>query len=143
MTTINDLLRNKSPDVWSVTPDDSVFDALRLMADKNIGAVLVMDGKHLVGLLSERDYARKLVLANKSSRDTAVRDVMTSRVAFVAPSKDVEECLALMTDKRFRHLPVMDEGRVVGLVSIGDLVKAIIEKKQFMIDQLESYITGQ
>ena len=113
------------------------------MADKNIGAVLVMDGKHLVGLLSERDYARKLVLANKSSRDTAVRDVMTSRVAFVAPSKDVEECLALMTDKRFRHLPVMDEGRVVGLVSIGDLVKAIIEKKQFMIDQLESYITGQ
>lgn len=143
MTTINDLLRNKSPDVWSVTPDDSVFDALRLMADKNIGAVLVMDGKHLVGLLSERDYARKLVLANKSSRETAVRDVMTSRVAFVAPSKDVEECLALMTDKRFRHLPVMDEGRVVGLVSIGDLVKAIIEKKQFMIDQLESYITGQ
>ena len=143
MTTINDLLRNKSPDVWSVTPDDSVFDALRLMADKNIGAVLVMDGKHLVGLLSERDYARKLVLANKSSRDTAVRDVMTSRVAFVAPSKDVEECLALMTDKRFRHLPVMDEGRVVGLVSIGDLVKPIIEKKQFMIDQLESYITGQ
>lgn len=143
MTTINDLLRNKSPDVWSVTPDDSVFDALRLMADKNIGAVLVMDGKHLVGLLSERDYARKLVLANKSSRETAVRDVMTSRVAFVAPAKDVEECLALMTDKRFRHLPVMDEGRVVGLVSIGDLVKAIIEKKQFMIDQLESYITGQ
>ena len=143
MTTINDLLRNKSSDVWSVAPDDSVYDALRLMADKNIGAVLVMDGKHLVGLLSERDYARKLVLANKSSRETAVRDVMTSRVAFVAPSKDVEECLALMTDKRFRHLPVMDEGRVMGLVSIGDLVKAIIEKKQFMIDQLESYITGQ
>ncbi|MBH03238.1 MAG: histidine kinase [Xanthomonadales bacterium] len=143
MTTINDLLRDKPRDIWSVSPDDSVFDALQLMADKNIGAVLVMDDKHLVGLLSERDYARKLILANKASRDTAVRDVMTSRVAYVAPSKEVEECLALMTDKRFRHLPVLDEGRVVGLVSIGDLVKAIIDKKQFMIEQLESYISGQ
>ncbi|ROO27325.1 CBS domain-containing protein [Salinisphaera japonica] len=143
MTTINDLLRDKPRDIWSVSPDDSVYDALQLMADKNIGAVLVMDDKHLVGLLSERDYARKLILANKASRDTAVRDVMTTRVAYVAPSKEVEECLALMTDKRFRHLPVMDEGRVVGLVSIGDLVKAIIEKKQFMIEQLESYISGQ
>lgn len=143
MTTINDLLRDKPGDIWSVSPDDSVYDALQLMADKNIGAVLVMDDKHLVGLLSERDYARKLILANKASRDTAVRDVMTTRVAYVAPSKEVEECLALMTDKRFRHLPVMDEGRVVGLVSIGDLVKAIIEKKQFMIEQLESYISGQ
>ena len=143
MTTINDLLRDKPRDIWSVSPDDSVFDALQLMADKNIGAVLVMDDKHLVGLLAERDYARKLILANKASRDTAVRDVMTSRVAYVAPSKEVEECLALMTDKRFRHLPVLDEGRVVGLVSIGDLVKAIIDKKQFMIEQLESYISGQ
>ena len=143
MTTINDLLRDKPRDIWNVSPDDSVYDALQLMADKNIGAVLVMDDKHLVGLLSERDYARKLILANKASRDTAVRDVMTTRVAYVAPSKEVEECLALMTDKRFRHLPVMDEGRVVGLVSIGDLVKAIIEKKQFMIEQLESYISGQ
>ena len=143
MTTINDLLRDKPRDIWSVSPDDSVYDALQLMADKNIGAVLVMDDKHLVGLLSERDYARKLILANKASRDTAVRDVMTTRVAYVAPSKEVEECLALMTDKRFRHLPVLDEGRVVGLVSIGDLVKAIIDKKQFMIEQLESYISGQ
>lgn len=143
MTTINDLLRDKPRDIWNVSPDDSVYDALQLMADKNIGAVLVMDDKHLVGLLSERDYARKLILANRASRDTAVRDVMTTRVAYVAPSKEVEECLALMTDKRFRHLPVMDEGRVVGLVSIGDLVKAIIEKKQFMIEQLESYISGQ
>ena len=143
MTTINDLLRDKPRDIWNVAPDDSVYDALQLMADKNIGAVLVMDDKHLVGLLSERDYARKLILANRASRDTAVRDVMTTRVAYVAPSKEVEECLALMTDKRFRHLPVMDEGRVVGLVSIGDLVKAIIEKKQFMIEQLESYISGQ
>lgn len=143
MTTINDLLRDKSADIYTVGPDDSVYDALQMMADKNIGAVLVMDQGNLVGLLSERDYARKLILANRSSRDTAVRDVMTSRVAYVAPTKEVEECLALMTDKRFRHLPVMDNGKLVGLVSIGDLVKAIIADKQYIIKQLESYISGQ
>lgn len=143
MTTINDLLRDKASDIWTVEPDDSVYHALELMAEKNIGVVLVMDSGHLVGLLSERDYARKLILANRSSRDTAVRDVMTTRVAYVAPTKEVEACLALMTDKRFRHLPVMDNGKLVGLVSIGDLVKAIIADKQYTIDQLESYIAGQ
>ncbi|RJS93083.1 CBS domain-containing protein [Salinisphaera sp. Q1T1-3] len=143
MTTINDLLRDKPSSVWTVGPDDSVYDALQLMSDKNIGAVLVMDDGHLVGLLSERDYARKLVLENRSSRETPVRDVMTQRVAYVAPTKEVEQCLALMTDKRFRHLPVLDNGKLIGLVSIGDLVKAIIADKQFIIEQLESYISGQ
>ena len=143
MTTINDLLRDKSSELWTVAPDDSVYEALQLMADKNIGAVLVMDSGRLVGLLSERDYARKLVLENRSSRETPVRDVMTQRVAYVSPSKEIEECLALMTDKRFRHLPVMDNDKLVGLVSIGDLVKGVIADKAFMIEQLEQYITGQ
>ncbi|KEZ78254.1 CBS domain-containing protein [Salinisphaera hydrothermalis] len=143
MTTINDLLRDKSSDIWTVGPDESVYDALQLMADKNIGAVLVMDSGRLVGLLSERDYARKLVLENRSSRETPVRDVMTQRVAYVSPSQEIEGCLALMTDKRFRHLPVMDNDKLVGLVSIGDLVKGVIADKEFMIEQLEQYITGQ
>lgn len=143
MTTVNDLLRDKSSELWTISPDDSVYDALQLMADKNIGAVLVLDAGRLVGLLSERDYARKLALENRSSRDTPVRDVMTQRVAFVSPSKEIEECLALMTDKRFRHLPVMDNDKLVGLVSIGDLVKGVLSDKEFMIEQLEQYITGQ
>ena len=143
MTTINDLLRDKPSDIWTVGPNDSVYDALQLMADKNIGAVLVMDAGRLVGLLSERDYARKLVLENRSSKETKVRDVMTERVAYIAPSTEIEQCLALMTDKRFRHLPVMDNDKLVGLVSIGDLVKGVIAEKEFMIEQLEHYITGQ
>lgn len=143
MTTVNDLLRDKPADLWSVSPDDSVYDALRLMADKNIGAVLVLESDRLVGLLSERDYARKLALKNRTSRDTSVRDVMTQRVVIVSPSKDVEECMALMTDKHVRHLPVMDDGELVGLLSIGDLVKGVIADKEFMIEQLEQYITSQ
>lgn len=143
MTTVNDLLRDKPSEIWTVAPDDSVYDALQLMADKNVGAVLVLEGGRLVGLLSERDYARKLALENRTSRDTSVRDVMTQRVAIVSPNKDIEECMALMTDKHVRHLPVMDNDKLVGLVSIGDLVKGVIAEKKFMIEQLEQYITGQ
>ncbi|NNC22757.1 CBS domain-containing protein [Salinisphaera sp. USBA-960] len=142
MTTVNALLRDKSAEVWNVTPETSVFDALQLMSDQNIGAVLVLDEGRLVGLLSERDYARKLALENRTSRDTPARDVMTTHVAYVSPTTDVEECLALMTDKHFRHLPVMDAGELVGLVSIGDLVKAVLADKEFMIEQLEHYISG-
>lgn len=143
MTTVNDLLRNKPSELWSVSPDDSVLDAIELMADKNIGAVLVKDGDRLVGVMSERDYARKLVLTNRTSGDTSVGDVMTTQVSVVSPTHEIEECLALMTDKHFRHLPVMEDDQLIGLVSIGDLVKAIIADKQFMIDQLEEYISGQ
>lgn len=143
MTTVNDLLRDKPADIWTVSPDASVYEALQLMAEKNIGAVLVMDNGRLVGLLSERDYARKLVLENRSSRETPVRDVMTERVAYASPSMEIEQCMALMTDKRFRHLPIMDNGKLVGLVSMGDLVKAIIADQSFLIEQLENYISGK
>jgi len=143
MTTVNDLLRDKPSDIWTVGPDDTVLDALKIMAEKNIGALLVMDSGRLIGLLSERDYARKVALEGRASHDTPVRDVMTTRVAFVSSSKTVEDCLALMTDKRFRHLPVMENDKLVGLISIGDLVKAIIVDQQFMIEQLEQYISGQ
>lgn len=143
MTTVNDLLRDKSAEIWTIAPESSVFEALELMSEKNIGAVLVLESGRLVGLLSERDYARKVILENRTSRDTPVRDVMTTRVAYVEPSMKIQDCLALMTDKRFRHLPVMDNDKLVGLVSIGDLVKGVLAEKEFMIEQLEQYISGQ
>lgn len=141
-TTMRELLDRKGHDVWSVGPDTSVFDAVRLMAEKEVGALVVLDGNKVVGLISERDYARKLVLQGRSSRETPVRDVMTARVFGVRPDQTIEECMALMTDKRIRHLPVMNGGELVGVVSIGDLVKAIIADQQFIIEQLENYISG-
>ena len=143
MKTVRDLLRRKGSDVWSVGPETTVYDALRLMAEKNIGAVLLLDGEQLVGIFSERDYARQVVLKGKSSKETPVREVMTSPVVFVRPEQTIEECMALMTDKRIRHLPVIDEGRLVGLISIGDVVKAQIADRDFMIEQLTDYITGK
>lgn len=143
MTTVNDLLRDKDSDLYSIAPDATVLETLELMADQNIGAVLVMEGGRLIGLMTERDYARKIALTGRHSHDTPVRDVMTTHVAFISPTKTVEECLALMTDKRFRHLPVMENDKLIGLVSIGDLVKAIIADQRFMIEQLEQYISGQ
>lgn len=142
MKTVRDLLREKSADIWSVAPDASVYEAIQLMAEKNIGAVLVMDGERLVGLISERDYARKIILEGRSSRDTAVRDAMTARVAYAAPSETLEQCMALMTDKRFRHLPVMEDDKLLGVLSIGDLVKAVIAEQRYLIKQLEHYISG-
>lgn len=142
MKKISALLREKGSRVWSVTPDSSVYDAIALMADKNVGAVLVMKDDRLVGILSERDYARKVILAGRSSHKTQVSEVMTSRVIYVEPSEKVDECMALMTDKHIRHLPVMSGGELVGLVSMGDLVKALIEEQQFVIQQLEHYISG-
>jgi len=142
MKTVRDLLAKKGRDVWSVAPDTSVFDTLKLMAEKEIGAVLVLVGGRVAGIFSERDYARQVILKGKASKDTPVRDVMTTRVVFVAPDQDIEECMALMTDKRCRHLPVMEEGELVGLISIGDVVKAVISEKQFLIEQLEHYITS-
>jgi CBS domain-containing protein len=142
MRTVKDILRTKGTDVWSVTPDDTVYDALTFMAEKNIGAVLVMEDQRLEGILSERDYARKVDLLGKRAADTPVGAIMTQRVVFVRLDETVEECMALMTDKRVRHLPVLEGDRVVGVVSIGDVVKSIISEQKFIIGQLEHYITG-
>jgi CBS domain-containing protein len=128
--------------VAAVTPATSVFDAVKLMAEKNIGALLVLEGEAIAGIITERDYARKIILMGRSSKDTPVRDIMTSAVKVVRPDQTNEECMALMTDSRIRHLPVVERGRLIGLVSIGDLVKDIISEQKFIIDQLEHYIAG-
>ncbi|HZD11013.1 MAG TPA: CBS domain-containing protein [Candidatus Binatia bacterium] len=141
MTIVKQILENKGYDVWSVAPDDSIYAALELMAEKNIGAVLVMEGEDLVGIFSERDYARKIILRGKASRDTPVAEAMTRRVFAVRPDQHVEGCMALMTEKRIRHLPVMRDARVVGLISIGDVVKAVISEQANTIQYLEDYIT--
>jgi CBS domain-containing protein len=143
MKSVAEILRSK-PDqtVYSVAPTVSVYDALRLMADKNIGALLVVEEGKIVGILSERDYARKVVLMDRSSKQTAVREVMTSTVMYARPDQTNEECMALMTDNRLRHLPVIDNGKLLGLVSIGDLVKDVISEQQFTIEQLQHYIQG-
>lgn len=142
MKTIKQVLRQKGNDIWSVTLDSMVYDALKLMAEKEVGALLVLEAGKLVGIISERDYARKVILKGKSSLDTPVSEIMTQRVMFVRPEQTVEECMALMTEKRIRHLPVLVDDQVVGVVSIGDLVKASLDEKDFMIKQLENYITG-
>jgi len=142
MKTVKQLLRVKESQVLSIQSDVLVYDALKLMAEKNVGALLVLEKGKLVGILSERDYARKVILMGKSSLNTPVRDIMTQRVMFVRPEQTVEECMALMTEKHIRHLPVLVGDQVVGVVSIGDLVKASIDEKDFMIKQLENYITG-
>ena len=137
------ILKSKSDAVvHAVTPDTTVFDAVKLMADKNIGALLVRENDKVVGIFSERDYARKIVLMGLSSKTTAVRDIMISNVCCVRPDQSIEECMSVMTDKRIRHLPVLDNGKLVGLISIGDLVKEIISEQQFTITQLEHYIAG-
>jgi CBS domain-containing protein len=140
MKTVAQMLQLKPAGVISIRPDVPVLDALKLLADKDVGAVLVMDGPRLVGIVSERDYARKVALKGKSSSDTPVSEIMTREVVFVTPAQTNEDCMALMTEKRARHLPVIDDGRVVGVLSIGDLVKDIIFEQQFIIDQLENYI---
>ncbi len=143
MKSVAEILRSK-PDqtVYNIAPGASVYDALRLMADKNIGALLVMEEGKIVGILSERDYARKVVLMDRSSKQTAVREVMTSSVMYARPDQTNQECMALMTNNRLRHLPVIDNGKLLGLVSIGDLVKGIISEQQFTIEQLQHYIQG-
>lgn len=141
MTIVKQILDGKGREVWSVRPDHTIYEALELMAEKNIGAVLVMEDEKLVGIFSERDYARKIILQGKASRDTPVREAMTSRVFAVRPDQAVNGCMALMTEKRIRHLPVMREERVVGVISIGDVVKAVISEQAETIKHLEDYIT--
>ena len=139
MTSIRQILARK-PDVYSIGPDVTVFDALRLMEEKNIGAVLVMSGTELVGIFSERDYARKVVLQGRSSRDTPLKDVMTGNVFVISPDTSAGECMVNMTERRVRHLPVVEDARIVGVISIGDVVRAVIEDLRFSIEQLEGYI---
>ena len=144
MTSVAEILKTKSDHtVQSIAPTDTVRHALQRMADKSIGALLVMDGDALVGIFTERDYARKIALQGRSSVDTRVLEVMTPRVVVVRPDQPSDECMALMTQRRLRHLPVVEGERVVGLISIGDLVKNIISEQQFTIEQLEHYISGQ
>jgi CBS domain-containing protein len=142
MKTVQDVMRTKGNKIYSVAPDTTVFDTLKLMAEKEIGAVLVFHEEQMVGIFSERDYARQVILKGKASKDTPVREVMTSRVAYVRPEQTVDDCMALMTDKKIRHLPVLEGGKVTGVLSIGDVVKAVISEKQFLIEQLENYISS-
>lgn len=142
MRTVRDILHTKGHDVWCVGPENTVFEALERMAEKQVGALVVMDGTHLAGIISERDYARKVVLLGRTSPQTLVREIMTSHVAYTHLDQSVEECMAIMTDKRFRHLPVIEQDKLVGIVSIGDLVKSIISEQKFIIEQLERYITS-
>ncbi|QWT18682.1 CBS domain-containing protein [Bacillus sp. NP157] len=142
MQQVKHLLEAKGKEVFAVAPDAPVIDAVRQMAAKNVGALVVMKGSELVGIVSERDYARKVILKDRSSRDTPVADIMTASVVTVATSATVDECMRLCTDGHLRHLPVLDGSRVVGMVSIGDLVKATISEQKETINQLESYITS-
>ena len=142
MRRVRHLLEAKAPEVFAIGPDAAVIDAIRLMAEKGIGAVVVMQSGRLAGILSERDYARKIVLQGRSSHDTPVRDIMTAQVVTVGLGDTAERCMQLVTDRRIRHLPVVDAGHVLGVVSIGDLVRAVIEDQQLELDQLQRYIAG-
>lgn len=141
-TNVRDLLNIKGHDVWTVQPDSTVFEALETLAQKNIGALLVLQQGKLVGIFSERDYSRKVFLLGKSSKETRVEEVMTEEVCYVTPDTDIEECMALFTDKRIRHLPVMEADQLIGVISIGDVVNKIICEQKFAIGELENYITG-
>jgi CBS domain-containing protein len=143
MYTVKDILDDKGHEVWTISPDAKVISALKLMAEKSIGALVVMDGKKLRGILSERDYARKIMLQGKSSLDTLVKEIMTSQVLGVSLEATVEECMALMTKKRIRHLPVVEKGKLLGLVSIGDVVKSVISQQKIAIEHLQNYIVGK
>jgi CBS domain-containing protein len=142
MKTVMQLLQTKGQDIWSITPDALVIDALKLMAEKRVGALLVLEAGQVVGIISERDYARKVSLLGKSSKTTPVREIMTQRVVYVRPEQTIEDCMALMTDKRIRHLPVLADDQLIGVISIGDVVKAVISEQEFIIAQLENYIIG-
>lgn len=140
MKTVRDILNVKGIEVWCVGPDATVFAALQLMAEKEVGALVVTEGDRVVGILSERDYARKVILQGRSSPTTLVKEIMITPVVHTHPDQPIEECMAVMTEKRTRHLPVIVEGKLAGMISIGDLVKAIITDQKFIIEQLERYI---
>lgn len=143
MKIVQHILDRKGNEIWTIPPHSTVFEALKIMAEKEIGALLVQDKEKVVGIISERDYARKVVLKGKSSKDAPVKDIMSEKVIYVKPSTSVEDCMVLMINKRIRHLPVFDNERLAGLVSIGDVVKEIIDEKEVVIDELVRYITGR
>jgi len=143
MQTVRDILQVKGHTAWSIGPTATVYEALQLMADKDVGALLVLEDGRLAGVFSERDYARKIILKGKSSRETTVREIMTERVITVQSEQTVAECMALMTNHRIRHLPVLEAGQVSGVISIGDVVKALLTEQEFTIEQLQNYISGQ
>jgi CBS domain-containing protein len=140
MTTVRQLLQAKGHNVWTIDPEALVIDALKLMAEKRVGALLVVEGEKLVGVLSERDYARNVELHGQSASNTRVKEIMTREVLYVRPEQTVEDCMALMTTRRVRHLPVFSDDQLAGIVTIGDIVKAVISEQEFMIEQLENYI---
>jgi CBS domain-containing protein len=142
MKSVRDILRNKGNNVWSISPDITVFDALKTMADKNVGALVVLEEEKVVGIMSERDYARKVILHGKSSREIPVREIMSKTVHYVHPEQSIEDCMEKMTNQRVRHLPVLENNRLAGIISIGDVVKAIIADQETIIKHLENYITG-
>jgi len=142
MTTIKQILDTKGYAIWSIHPRESVFAAIQQMAEKEVGALVVLEGDAVVGIISERDYARKVTLKGRSDRETAVRDIMTPHVICVRLEQSLEECMTIVTERRIRHLPVLDSGRLIGIISIGDLVKTIIAEQQFIIEQLEHYISS-
>lgn len=143
METVKDLLKAKGSEVYSVAPEDKIIDAMKVMADKNVGALIVLkNGEKVAGIISERDYARKVALKGKSCTDTTVAEIMTTKVSGVTPDVTVDRCMALMTERRIRHLPVLEGNKLVGVISIGDIVKAVIAEKQHLIDDLEHYIAG-
>lgn len=142
MKTVAQILKTKGTATWSVTPETSVLDALKMMADKNVGALLVIENERVAGIFSERDYARKIVLQGKTSKKTIVGEVMSAHVLFVTPDRTLDECMAIMTEKHIRHIPVLEGDALAGVISIGDVVKGVISQQQFEIDQLHKYITG-
>lgn len=139
---VREILKGKGSNIWSVTPQTSVSDTLKMMAEKNVGAVLVMDGKKIAGIFSERDFARHAIKHSMKLEELLIKEMMTSRILFVSPSQTTEECMSIMTTKRIRHLPVLENEQLVGLISIGDVVNKIIEDQKFSISQLEKYVTG-
>ena len=143
MKTVKDILRAKGFKVYSISPDASVYEALNRMADKNVGALLVLELEQIVGLISERDYARKTILKGRFSKETAVKEIMTTNVITVGPGEDLEECMELFTDKHVRHLPVIEDEKIIGIISIGDVVKGVIDYKEFIIQEQEKYIKGK
>ncbi|MDD8020052.1 MAG: CBS domain-containing protein [Acidobacteriota bacterium] len=143
MITVKQILEEKGHEVWTISPEATVYDALKVMADKDIGALIVVENDQVVGIISERDYARKVMLKGKSSLDTPVKGIMSTEIYYVGPEVTAEECMALMTEKRIRHLPVMDKGKLTGVISIGDAVKSIISTQKVTIEHLQNYIMGK
>ena len=142
MITVGELLNRKGHGVWSVSPEDTVFDAIKMMGEKGVGALTVLKDGVLVGMLSERDYARQVILKGRTSKETKVKEIMTSQIYYTFPDQTADDCMIVMTERRIRHLPVLKDDELVGMISIGDLVKSIIAEQKFIIEQLEHYITG-